>query len=102
MPREPRRSWALAIAVGALTVAVSYVVQRLWDAASEPPITVVRKMAITPYYWRVGVALVHGGIATAFAAAGRLGDHHRRAPTVLAVVGVGVALVGGVAMLGVP
>jgi len=56
----PRPRLAVALAVGALTVGLSYVLQRLWDASSEPPLTAIRKMAMIPYYWRVGAALLHG------------------------------------------
>ncbi len=40
--------------------ALSYVVQRLIDAGSEPPIGSVMAQAHIPYYWRMAVALLHG------------------------------------------
>lgn len=40
--------------------ALSYVLQRLIDAGSEPPIGTVLAQAHIPYYWRMAVALLHG------------------------------------------
>ena len=52
------------IAVAALSFAVAaclaYTVQRLVDAATEPPMAVVLRRSDIPYYWRVGLSLVHG------------------------------------------
>lgn len=49
---------ALALLGGGGTL--SYVVQRLIDAGSEPPIGSVMAQAHIPYYWRMAVALLHG------------------------------------------
>ena len=54
---------AAAIAAGGLVAAPSYAIQRLLDAINEPPIGTVLEQATIPYYWRVGVASLHGLIA---------------------------------------
>jgi hypothetical protein len=54
---------ALAIAVGGLVAATSYVAQRLAAAGGAQPAPdaaiVVKHI---PYYWRVGLSLAHGGM----------------------------------------
>ena len=92
---------ATALATGALCMGLSYVLQRLWDASSEPPMTAVRKMAMIPYYWRVGAALLHGAVAASacWVLAPQPGE---RALQRLTRCGALLALVGGLAMLVVP
>ena len=55
---ENRRRAALL--VFGLGVVVSYTLQRLLDASSEPAIGTVLRQAVVPYFWRVGAAVVHG------------------------------------------
>lgn len=66
MPRpEPDPRPALGLLAFALGVVVSYTLQRLLDARTEPPIGTVVQTATIPYYWRVGTAVLHGlGLGT--------------------------------------
>ena len=58
-----RARLAAAVAVGGLVAAPSYATQRLIDAVNEPPLGTVLEQATIPYYWRVGIAVLHGLIA---------------------------------------
>ncbi|MEQ1508106.1 MAG: hypothetical protein ABMB14_38105 [Myxococcota bacterium] len=56
--------WALAVTVAAVVFVGSYAIQRLARLAfAEADPTAVVLLATTPFYWRVGLALVHAGIA---------------------------------------
>ncbi len=57
--------WVAAIALLGSGATASYVVQRLIDAGSEPPIGTVLAQAHIPYYWRMAVALLHGLVLAA-------------------------------------
>jgi hypothetical protein len=65
---DPRAAAAL---VGALAFVASYALQRLADAATEPPVGMVLSQATIPYFWRLGFAALHA--AGAAVAAGLLG-----------------------------
>lgn len=54
---------AAALATGGLVAAPSYAIQRLIDSINEPPVGTVLQQATIPYYWRVGLAVLHGLIA---------------------------------------
>lgn len=56
---------AAAAATGGLVAAPSYAIQRLIDSINEPPIGTVLQQATIPYYWRVGLAAMHGLMAAA-------------------------------------
>lgn len=53
-------AWVAAVALAGSGAMASYVLQRLIDAGSEPPIGAVLAQAHVPYYWRMAVALLHG------------------------------------------
>lgn len=97
----PRPRLAVAVAIGLLVVGGSYVVQRLWDASSEPPMTAVRKMAMIPYYWRVGAALLHGVVGGTVAWVA-IPSPSEAALVRLAASGVVLAVAGAIAVLVVP
>ena len=58
-------AWVLALALLGTGATGSYVLQRLIDAGSEPPMGTVLAQAHTPYYWRMAVALLHGLVLAA-------------------------------------
>ena len=39
---------------------LSYTIQRVFDAQTEPPMGAVIRQANIPYYWRTTMALAHG------------------------------------------
>ena len=45
-----------------IAAALSYTLQRLVDAQNEPPMGTVLLQATIPYYWRVGMAVLHAGV----------------------------------------
>lgn len=51
---------AAAAAAFGLVAAPSYAIQRLIDGLNEPPIGTILAQAHIPYYWRVGIAVLHG------------------------------------------
>lgn len=72
--RKPRRapysetSWALALSVAAVVCCASYSLQRLFSLVSgEPEPGTVIAIGHTPYYWRVGISLLHAVIALSIA-----------------------------------
>lgn len=86
-PRRPRRapyahtSWGLAVAVAAAIFSASYTGQRLLSLAmGEPAPGQVVITGHTPYYWRVGLALLHALIVLALV---RLAIDNERAEKVL-------------------
>ena len=92
---------AVAIATAALSMGLSYMVQRLWDASSEPPMTAVRRMAMIPYYWRVGAAVLHGCVAGTVCWVA-LPEPTDRAMDRLAAAGLLLTAMGSATMLAVP
>ncbi len=65
-PDAPR--WALAATLFGLVAATSYVAMRVASAVSgEATAGSVLAAAHVPYYWRVGLAVFHGGIAALLA-----------------------------------
>ncbi len=68
-PTPAARPAAAALAF-ALVVVLSYVGQRLLDARTEPPIGTVMVGDTIPYYWRAGMALLHGLGAASLAGLG--------------------------------
>jgi hypothetical protein len=95
--------WGLALAVGACTIAVSYALQRLGAAWSgEPDWTQISQQAHVPFFWRCGLAALHGATTTALAA---LAVDHDRAVVALRFAPVWVPLVVlplALAMVAVP
>ena len=77
-PRSPAPRLALAALAFALACCLSYAAQRLWDAGTEPPPGTVLLQATIPYYWRVGLSLLHGAGAAALAGLGTTPDTARR------------------------
>lgn len=68
--------WGLAITAGACAIAVSYALQRLGSAwTGEVHFTQVVQQAHIPYYWRCGLAALHGAVVTA--TVGLWVDHDR-------------------------
>lgn len=62
---SPRPRIAAAALSFSLACCLSYACLRLWDARTEPPMAAVALQATIPYYWRVGLVLLHGvGAAT--------------------------------------
>ncbi|MFT5582944.1 MAG: hypothetical protein ACI9VR_000521 [Cognaticolwellia sp.] len=58
-------TWVAGLALLGSGATASYVLQRLIDAGSEPPIGTVLAQEHIPYYWRMAVALLHGLVLAA-------------------------------------
>ena len=86
-----RPRWALAIAVCAGTMCLSYAGQRLgaWGLDEPGPITGAVSV-YTPYFWRLGLAALHGLVAGAVAG---LAVTRQRAEAGLQPLGRALALV---------
>ena len=94
---------ALGIAVGVAIAVVSYAAQRLGSwALGEPGPGAALASIYTAYFWRLGLALLHGAVAGG-AVGLAVGEDRARAwlgragPTV-----VSIAVVCGLAMVAVP
>lgn len=57
---EGRLRWAAAAALFGGVAVPSYAIQRLLDAIYEAPVGTVLQQASIPYYWRVGLSVLHG------------------------------------------
>ena len=95
--------WGLAIAAGACAIAVSYALQRLASAwAGEPDWTQITRQAHISFYWRCGLALLHGLTITSLVG---VAVDHDRAVVVLRFAPVWVPLLVlplALAMVAVP
>lgn len=63
-PSSHRAELAVAALSFGLACCLSYALQRLWDARTDPPLGTVLLQATIPYYWRIAAATLHGaGVA---------------------------------------
>ena len=93
---------AVCIGLAGVAVVLSYTVQRLVDAAGEPPLSSVLLSGTIAYYWRVGIALLHGVVVASVAAVGLSEDRAITALRMLPVPVLGLGLLCVVAVLVVP
>ena len=94
-------TWVAALALLGCGATASYVLQRLIDAGSEPPIGTVLAQEHIPYYWRMAVAVLHGLVLAALS----VGLPQRLRLRLLHLAPIWVGAVSGctvVAMLAVP
>ena len=93
---------ALKWTVFAVVCILSYAVQRLVDAQTEPPMGTVLLQEDIPYYWRVGISLAHGGAAVLLLSIRLSWDGFPRSGVVWKWM-IGLVIIGSsVAMLVVP
>jgi hypothetical protein len=98
---SPANRAAAAAAFG-LAAVISYALQRLAAAAFDPvEASSVLLQAHLPYFWRVGLALLHGAGFASLALVAPEGAAARALPLLARATPIGVAA-AAVAMLAVP